>query len=170
LEEGLMPDRTLIICKSVHHQNTAKVARTIAEVLGADLCAPEAVDAESALDYDLIGFGSGVYFGRFHPALRQWIERLPDVSQFHHSAFVFSTAGLPSLWRLWHWQSKSQLSRKGFEVVGEFCCRGFDTVGPLWLLGGLNRGHPDERDLANAAAFAQRLLRFQAVEKIEHVC
>ena len=50
------------------------------------------------------------------------------------------------------------LRDNGFEVVGEFHCAGFDTVGPLRWFGGLNRHHPDERDLNSAAAFARRLL------------
>ena len=57
--------KTLVICKSVHHNNTARVAHTIADVLGAVVLTPEEVPYASLDDYDLIGFGSGVYYGSF---------------------------------------------------------------------------------------------------------
>ena len=151
--------KTLVICKSVHHQNTARVAESIASVLGAEISSPEAVPYTSLDDYDLIGFGSGIYYGRFHEALWEWLRGLPEqpASQPKKPAFVFSTAGISLLWKLWHDPLKKELSRRGFVVIGDFHCRGFDTWGPLWLTGGLNRKHPDERDLARAAEFARRL-------------
>jgi flavodoxin len=147
----------LILCKSVHHQNTAAVAKAIESVFSADDCHPEDVSVEVIRNYDLIGFGSGIYFGQFHSALRRWVRQLPDAAPNRQQAILFSTSGLSWLWRIWHRSFRHLLLRKGFEVIGEFHCRGFDTVGPLWLLGGLNRRHPDERDLANAAAFASQL-------------
>jgi len=39
----------------------------------------------------------------------------------------------------------------------EFSCKGGDTWGPLNLFGGINKGRPDEEDLAGARAFAQGL-------------
>lgn len=153
-----MPLRTLIVCTSVHHQNTAKVAHMIANTLHADVCDPSDFTAERLSHYELFGFGSGVYFGQFHATLRQRIIELPDDPLAHRKAFVFSTEGLPCLFRFWHWPIKSLLMRKGFDIVGEFHCRGFDTVGPLWLFGGINRRHPDSRDLEKAAVFARRLL------------
>lgn len=149
--------RTLIVCMSVHHHNTAKVANVLANTLHADVCDPKDLTAEKLSHYDLIGFGSGIYFGRFHSALRQKISELPDCPSAHRDAFLFSTEGLPSLFCLFHWPIKSRLIQKGFNIVGEFHCSGYDTVGPLWLLGGLNRRHPDNHDLEKAAAFARRL-------------
>jgi len=46
---------------------------------------------------------------------------------------------------------------EGYEISGEFSCRGFDTWGPLWLTGGLNRKHPDDRDLQRARDFARNV-------------
>ncbi len=156
----MVPLRALIICKSVHHQNTAKVARVMAEVLKADIIAPEDATYEMIQDYNLLGFGSGIYFGRFHSALRSLVRQMPLELSVRRQAFVFSISGLSFLWPMWHWPLKTRLSKRGIDVVGEFHCRGFDTVGPLWLLGGLNRQHPDQRDLYNAAEFA-RTLRIQ---------
>lgn len=153
-----MPAATpLVICASVHHGNTARVARCIADVLHADVRAPHAVAVGSLDEHGLVGFGSGVYYGRLHESLFDWLGELPDVSELTRPAFVFSTSGLPVLAKLWHAPFKRLLSRKGFDVVGEFACRGFDTWGPLWLTGGLNRKHPDTRDLQRAQAFARHL-------------
>ncbi len=148
--------KTLILLKSVYHQNTEKVARAIADVLHADVRAPEDVPSRVVAEYDLFGFGSGVYFGRLHSALRSWVEALePQVER--RPAFIFSTAGSPTLHRLSHWGMKRRLSRARFDVVAEFNCAGYDTFGPLGLVGGLNRGHPNDLDLARAAAFARTL-------------
>jgi flavodoxin len=148
----------LILVKSVHHQNTAQVARVMAGVLGADVAGPEELPYTNLDQYDLVGFSSGVYYGRMHEALFEWLNGLPDASEPTKPAFVFSTSGLPFLAKLWHAPLKKLLARKGFEVVGEFSCRGFDTWGPLWLTGGLNWRHPDEHDFRRAREFAGRVV------------
>ncbi len=147
--------KTLVISKSVHHHNTARVAERIADVLGAVVVQPEEVPSTSVDEYDLVGFGSGVYYGRFHEALHDWLRGLPEKSLNGKPAFVFSTSGLSCLWKLWHGPFTEELTRKGFDVLGEFHCRGFDTWGPLWFTGGINRRHPDDRDLERAGDFAR---------------
>lgn len=155
---GITSSKSLILCKSIHHQNTAQIARVMATVLHADVACPEEVPYTSLGNYELVGFGSGVYYGRLHAALYAWLRGLPDCREALKRAFVFSTSGLPFLSKIWHAPFKNVLGRKGFDVVGEFACRGFDTWGPLWLAGGLNRKHPDERDLECASEFAKRLV------------
>jgi flavodoxin len=150
--------RCLIVCQSVHHGNTARVAEAMASVLGAEVAAPAEVSPASVGERELVGFGSGVYYGRMHEAIFEWVGCLPDGAGQGRRAFVFSTSGLPFLARVWHQPLKKLLRRKGFEVVGGFSCGGYDTWGPLWFLGGLNRRHPDDRDMERARAFAERLL------------
>lgn len=36
---------------------------------------------------------------------------------------------------------------------GTFTCRGFDTFGPFRLIGGIAKGHPNEKELEKARAF-----------------
>lgn len=147
----------LILCKSVHHGNTAKIAHALATVLHADAAAPEEVPYTSLTDYRLVGFGSGVYYGGMHGSLFEWLRGLPDAATPTTPAFIFTTSGLPFLAKLWTIPLRRLLARKGFHVVGEFACQGFDTWGPLWLTGGLNRSHPDDRDLARARTFAETI-------------
>jgi flavodoxin len=151
------PSPCLVLCKSPHHGNTARVAAEICAVLGCTPYEPESTPVGMASECGLLGVGSGVYYGRMHAGLFAWLLRLPDAAQRSKLAFIYSTSGLPFLSDLWHRPLRRLLSRKGYDVVGEFACRGFDTWGPLWFTGGLNRQHPDERDLARAHAFAEKL-------------
>ena len=144
--------KTLIVYTSVHHQNTEKVAKVMAEELEADLTPTGNAKPETLAAYDLIGFGSGIYFGKHHKTLLQFAETLPPVTQ--KRAFVFSTSGDG---KIHHAALKEKLVNRGFSIVNEFCCKGWDTVGPLKLFGGINKGRPDEKDLAAARAFAQGL-------------
>lgn len=153
---------TIILCDSVHHQNTAKIARAIAEPLAARVAEPEQAGSDILDQYDLIGFGSGVYFGRLHPALFELLDTLPDTLSAQRTtrgkpAFIFSTSGLSFLASVWHAPLKAKLAQKGFDLIAEFHCRGFDTWGPLWLVGGINKHHPDQPDLERAASFGRRL-------------
>lgn len=149
--------KTLLVYKSVHHQNTARIARAMAGVLGADCAAPEDCPYERLAHYDLLGLGSGVYYGGVHEELRNWVSDLPVEYAQHVRVFVFTTSGLPFLAPFWHRPLRQSLTKKGFSVIGEFACRGFDTWGPLWVLGGLNTAHPDERDCERAMKFAAQM-------------
>ena len=144
--------KTAIVYASVHHQNTEKVAKVMAEELKADLIAVADAKPETFASYDLIGFGSGIYFGKHHKTLLRFVETLPPATQ--KKAFVFSTSGDG---KIHHTTLKEKLVNRGFSIVDEFCCKGWDTVGPLKLFGGINKGRPDENDLAAARAFAQEL-------------
>jgi flavodoxin len=145
--------KTLIIYQSIHHGNTEKIAKKIAEVLGADLKKPNEVKPEDLANYDLIGFGSGIYYTRFHISILKFVDSLPEMSG--KKAFIFYTHGA----RVEKFGKKfsEKLTAKGFSLAGEFQCLGFDTFGPFKLIGGLCKGHPDEKDLIAAAVFAEKL-------------
>jgi flavodoxin len=145
--------KTLIIYTSVHHQNTEKVAKVMIEDLDADYIHTVHAKPETPEAYDLIGFGSGIYFMKHHKTLLQYVESLPTITQ--KRAFVFSTSGDGKIKH--HAALKEKLVNHGFTIVDEFCCKGWDTFGPLKLIGGINKGRPDDKDLAAARAFAQGL-------------
>lgn len=145
--------KTLIIYESYHHKNTEKIAEAMKNAMGAKLAKVDDVTLDDLADYDLIGFGSGIYFGRHHKKLLKFVETLPW--QQYKAAFVFSTSGAA---RNHNDALIGQLERKGFIVKGDFSCTGYDTFGPLSLIGGIRKGHPDETDIKNAIAFAKSLL------------
>ncbi|MCK4643622.1 flavodoxin family protein [bacterium] len=157
--------RTLVICISIHHKNTEIVAKEIAEVLSADLLKPNEVEINTLSEYDLIGFGSGIYFGEHHRSLLNLIDKLPDLKG--KKVFIFSTSGMSNAGNYihnvrhrvshFHTSSRERLVKKGFDIIGEFTCRGFDTAGPFKLIGGISKGRPNENDLENARGFAKKL-------------
>ena len=156
MEPARCHGRALIICVSVSHGNTAAVAQAIGAVLGADVREPEQVDPQTLSGYDVVGFGSGIFYMSLHPRLRHYVERLPGVRGTR--AFVFTTSGQGFAQTLPGQRSlESVLRDKGYDVVGSFACRGFDTWLPLRLVGGISKGHPDAADLARAREFAERI-------------
>ena len=71
--------RTAIVYTSVHHGNTEKLVKKIAEECQVDL-----IDAVKQIDidlsgYDMIGFASGVYYSKFHQSILKFTEKnLPN--------------------------------------------------------------------------------------------
>lgn len=129
----------------------------MANVLAADLLPVKQADASIVEQYDLIGFGSGIYFGRHHESLLDFVDRLPVLK--NKKAFVFSTSGLRKLRFLHEFDRplRRKLQRKGLDIVGEFSCRGYDTYGATKLVGGINKGRPNAKDLKQAEDFARSL-------------
>jgi len=145
--------RVLLIYNSVHHGNTEKIAKVIADELKAKMVKPTEEEVNKLSEYDLIGFGSGIYKGKHHERILQLVEKLPAVKG--KKAFVFSTSGSS---REYNETLKEKLTAKGFQVEGEFSCRGFDTYGPFKLIGGINKSRPNEEDCRKAREFAISLL------------
>ncbi len=153
-----MTCRYLIVCKSVHQGNTGRIAERIAALLETQVTDPEDVAAPE--DDDLVvGIGSGIYYARFHKTIRAWVKDLPPNTNPKRRVFLFSTSGLPFLSWLYHFPLRHRLRCKGYRVIGEFSCRGHDTFGPLWIIGGLNRKHPNAHDLNRAEAFVRQRLK-----------
>lgn len=148
----------IIVYVSIHHKNTEKIARAIAEVLSAELVKPWEITPEELLKYDLIGFGSGIYYWKHHRALFKLINNLPWMEG--RKAFIFSTAGI-NIPFINHRKLRKALKKKGFKIVGEFSCRGWDTNGWLAKIGGINKNHPDEKDIEDARKFAKKLASLQ---------
>lgn len=150
--------KTLVSCISIHHGNTRKIAEVIAGTLGADLLPLEQLDADRFGRYDLVGLGSGVYFGKHHRTLLGLVSKLPVLS--NNRAFVFATSGLRWVPVVHDFSRplKKKLQNKGFDIAGEFSCRGLDTFGATRIIGGINRGRPDVRDLREAEDFARSLV------------
>jgi len=146
--------KVLIIYNSVHRENTEKIARTMSDAIGASLMNYSEVDGYNVLDYDLIGFGCGIYYGKPEKKFVEFINTLPIVK--NKKAFVFTTSGKGNP----NYTEKlaEKVSENGFEVVGEFSCKAFDAWGPLKLVGGINKGRPNSNDLKQAQIFVEGLV------------
>ncbi len=162
-----MESRTLVIVSSWHHNNTEKVARVIAGFLQAAIVTPEQVDVEKLRDYDLVGFGSGIDSARHYRKLLELADKMPPGDT--RKGFIFSTCGMPGAFARGeqfkrqvaknHCALREKLGRKGFTILDEFSCVGFNTNSFLKLFGGLNQGRPNAGDLDRAADFAVGLLK-----------
>ena len=149
--------KTLIVCKSIHHKNTEKIAHVFAEVLAAQVETPEQTDADELRGYDLVGFGSGIYAAKHHDTVLKLANRLPPVTD--KRAFIFSTSGILTKRKVAsdHSALRGILESKGYTIVDEFGCLGFNTNAFLKYFGGMNKGRPNAEDLARARQFASNL-------------
>lgn len=157
--------KVLLVVHSFHHRNTEKIADVLARVLNARMRSPRQTDREELQDYDLIGFGSGIDSDRHYKELLDLAGSLPRVAD--RKAFIFSTCGMPvsvagrgaveKYSVKSHAALRESLASKGYRIIGEFCCAGFNTNSFLKLFGGLNKGRPNAEDLRDAEVFARKL-------------
>ena len=153
--------KSLVVVFSYHHKNTEKVAKVIAKVLDAPVKTPQQVNPEELQEYDLIGFGSGIYSAKHHESLLDLADKLPQVTG--KKAFIFSTYGAPAAFagrefvENNHSQLREKLKAKGYSVSGEFGCAGWNTNSFLKYFGGLNKGKPNAEDLRRAEEFAEHM-------------
>lgn len=140
--------KTVICYYSRHHGNTLKVLKAMAaegEVTLIDVTARQTVQLE---EYDCIGFASGIYGFEFQKAVVEFARQC--LPQGKPVFFVYTYGGVRGTGA----KALAEIAReKGCMVLGEFSCRGYDTFGPFKLVGGMAKGHPDERDLENARRF-----------------
>lgn len=148
--------KTLIIYASVHKKNTEKIALEISKNLEAKIVQFHEFN-ENLDDYDLIGFGSGVYLAKFHKGLISLVKSFKKLD--NKKAFIFSSAGMKKNLMLnrSHRHFKKLLNNQGFVVIDEFSCLGHDEYALLKLFGGINKGRPNNQDLLEAKKFALSL-------------
>lgn len=140
---------------SYHHNNTETVAKVIAKVLDAQIKTPQQIIPEDLQKYNLIGFGSGIYDEKHHKSLLDLADKLPQVNK--KKAFLFSTSA--TIWELpeKHSTLKKKLQAKGYIIVDEFNCKGFNTNSFLKVFEGMNKGRPNAEDLRHVETFARNL-------------
>lgn len=149
--------KNLLIVFSYHHMNTEKVAKVFAKVLDAKIKTPQQVDPEELQEYALVGFGAGIDSAKHYKPVLDFADKLPQVD--NKDAFIFSTAGLSSNKKMHkdHSALREKLESKGYTIVDEFQCKGFNTNSFIKYFGGMNRGRPNAEDLKRAEEFAKRL-------------
>lgn len=144
--------KTAIVYYSKHHQNTKKVLDFLCQSQEITL-----IDAVKGADIDLseyecIGFASGIYYSKFHKSVLRFAEEhLPEGKK----VFFVYTCGVQK-----EGYTKSiaeTAAKKSATVLGEYGCLGFNTFGPFKLIGGIAKGHPDQKELDAALAFFQSL-------------
>ncbi len=157
MSKEVSPLKCLLVVYSYHHNNTQKVAEVFAKVLDAEIKTPQQTNPEELQKCDLVGFGAGIDSGKHYKVLLDFADKLLHVD--NKNAFIFSTAGVTGEKKLAkdHSTLRVKLESKGYRIVDEFQCKGFNTNLFLKYFGGMNKGRPNEEDLKNAEEFAQTL-------------
>lgn len=147
--------KILLIIKSKHQQNTLKIAEAMSEVAPLTIVELENVKNYKLSDYDIVGFGSGIYYGKHDKQLIDFVKTLCDKEKY---CFIISTSSSKNY-------SKNNralielLQSKNKIVLGSFGCRGFDKFFIFNLFGGMNKNHPDEVDFENAQQFINEIIK-----------
>ncbi len=149
--------KPLLIVYSYHHNNTEKVANVFAKVLNAQIKTPQQTSPHSLQEYDLIGFGAGIDSGKHYKPMLDFADNLPQVAD--KKAFIFSTSGVTGEKKSAkdHKALREKLESRGYKIIDEFQCKGFNTNSFLKHFGGMNKGRPNDEDLQHAEEFAQKL-------------
>ena len=149
--------KSLLVLYSYHHNNTEKIAKVFAKVLDAQIKTLQQISPEELQDYSLIGFGSGIYSEKHHKLVLDLVDTLPQVT--NRKAFIFSTSAMQGKAKVAqdHLLLREKLQSKGYMIVDEFSCKGFNTNSFMKYFGGMNKGRPNAEDLKHAEEFAQNL-------------
>lgn len=149
--------KCLIVLYSYHHNNTRKVAEAMAKAIGAVIKAPWEISEDEMRQYSLIGFGAGIDSGKHYKELLDFADKLSCVDG--KSCFIFSTSAVQGDEKVAkdHARLRETLKSKGYEIVGEFSCKGYNTNSFLKYIGGMNKNRPNDEDIKNAESFALKL-------------
>ncbi|MDD2647806.1 MAG: flavodoxin domain-containing protein [Eubacteriales bacterium] len=140
--------KTAVVVMSKHHGNTRKLVDAIArehEITVIDAGANSSTDLSG---YDCIGFASGIAYGKFYKQIGDIIEN--DLPSGKKVFFLYTCARNDKDFAA---HEREQAQKKGCKVLGVYGCSGFNTYSVLKLIGGINKGHPDESELRGAVDF-----------------
>lgn len=126
----------------------------MAEKINADILKAADVNLNKFKGYDIVGFGSGVYNGKLHKELSEILSKLSQ--QEDKKAFIFSTTGSKTYSSMAHERFRPMLEEKGFEIIGEFSCLGFDTA---LTKEGINKDRPNKQDIKDAEDFIINIIK-----------
>ena len=145
--------KTVIIYASTHHGNTFKLVKAISEKHGTKLIDATTIKNTDLSGYDFIGFASGIDFGKFYICVEEFLENnLPENKKIF---FIFTCAkDSPKFTHT----IKEKAEKKNAQIIGEYGCKGFNTYGPLKLIGGMNKKHPTENEIAGAIKFFETIM------------
>ena len=151
--------KSIICLYSYHNMNTQKIGNAIAGKINAKIIELNDNASNELEAYDLVGFGSGIDSGKHYPQMLKFAENLKNVN--NKKAFIFSTSGIYSSKKMSkdHKALRTILENKGFIIIGEFSCKGFNTNSVLKYFGGMNKGSPTNEDIKNAEIFGESLIK-----------
>lgn len=156
--------KVIIICESNYNGNTDKIAKAMQSVLKATLVKPDEVKYLELNENTIVGLGSGIKFGKHDKKL---IDTVQNINVKNLKVFLFSTRCKPYIGK-YHNYMKQLIKEKNWELLAEFSALGYDGTGPWSLIGGYNKGRPNENDLRRAEKFARKLKITPTIEDPFH--
>lgn len=142
--------KTAIIYYSKHHGNTKKLLDAIVEK-NPDVKLIDVTDKHEVnlCKYDRIGIASGIYYGNFAKQVITFAKvNLPEFTK----VFLIYTYGANNK-ESFTKEIKKVASDLYCDVDGVYSCNGFDTFGPLRLIGGIHRENPTQDEINGAVDF-----------------
>lgn len=152
--------KILIVYCSDYNKNTEKVAKAFAEKADCELVNIRNADDINIDNYNLIGFGSGVYRESLSPKVTRIVDKLNLKGK---NVFVFSTSGAGmkfynnSLIKLL--ESKGAINKGSFACKGSFVAEDFTDKKIFHIASKLSKGHPNEKDIKVAGLFMEKLVQ-----------
>lgn len=149
--------RTVIVYRSKHHGNTKKLVDAIVtahpEIDTINVGALGKNEYPDLSPYHVIIMASGIYYGNFDKDLLRVADHcLRDGDKVvglmtYGGQAKFNGRDLDGVCRM-----------KFANLLCMYGCPGFDTYGPFKLVGGMNKGRPNQEDIDGAVAFYDRLV------------
>ena len=147
-----MNKKAVIIYASKHHGNTLKLVKGISDkydIRNIDATQNYVVSLE---EYDVIGFASGIDFGKFYKEIEDFAKvNLPNNKQVF---FLYTCANKREGFTN---SMKAIALEKQSIILGEYGCRGYNTYGPWKIIGGMNKKHPTTDEIISAIEFIEKI-------------
>lgn len=151
--------KTLIIYCSEYKKHTEKIANKFKEKTNCDLINVKNFRDVNLENYDLIGFGSGVYIETLSPKLFKLVDKLDLKGK---NVFVFSTSGVGMKYYnnklIKELVSKGAINKGSFACKGSFIAKDFSNNKIFDIMGKLTKGHPNHKDFKKAEKFFVKML------------
>ena len=147
-------EKICIVYDSMHNMNTEKLVLSLKENYNdVDIIKVNNFDINAIDNYPKIGLASGIYWGRFSKNIEELLDKILD-SDVKNLFFIY-TSGIGKV----RYEKKliKRLEEKNKMCLGIFSCKGFDKYGPFKLIGGINKGKPNEKDIQNLIKFFENI-------------
>ncbi len=151
--------KSLILYYSTYGNHTKQLAELFGRMLKADLISLRNTRDIDIEQYDLIGFGSGIYHESMAPQIFRCAEQLKLEKK---DVFIFSTSGVGMTF--YNKRLIKLCKEKGANCRGSFACKGsfqskdFCENKVFELMGNLSQGHPSSKDIRKAERFIDRVM------------
>lgn len=144
----------------MHHGNTIKLVKGISEQYNITLIDATKEKKADLRKYEIIGFASGIDFGKFYDVIENFAR---DNLPVNKKVFFLYTCAME---RKGFTDSMSKIVLdKEASILGEYGCKGYNTYGPWKLIGGMNKNHPTRDEVMSAVAFFENLYLDESDER-----